>query len=158
MQGACRLRGGRVRSHAWYMVYVQGMCHTVGRVACGAPGHGLGCVFCLLMTRATPPAPPARKRSGAKGGGGRRHNVSDSLRAAHGQAENLQRLAVAAEYRDLGRVPPRHVFVMPSPQSFRVFHGVIFVVQGAYAGGVFRFKITLAEEYAHARACVSWVL
>ena len=79
--------------------------------------------------------------------------MSESLRLAQYQNESLVRLAVAQEYRDLGNRPPRHVYVLPVPGSVLEFHGVLFVQQGFYSRGVFRFRIEFPKECVKGGGC-----
>ena len=55
--------------------------------------------------------------------------------------------AIGIEYSHLQKNAPAGVFVMPSLESLRVWHGVIFVRKGVYQGGVFKFRVDLPPEY-----------
>ena len=55
--------------------------------------------------------------------------------------------AIGIEYSHLQKNAPAGVFVMPSLESLRVWHGVIFVRKGVYQNGVFKFRVDLPPEY-----------
>lgn len=94
-----------------------------------------------------PPQPPARRSTKP---GGAHLTMSAALHPTQYRNQTLQRLYVAQEYQDLGRAPPRHVYVLPVPSKVLELHGVVFVAQGAYGKGIFRFKIVLPDEFPDA--------
>lgn len=66
------------------------------------------------------------------------------------QAEREQALRdykVTIEYKGLKQHAPAGVYLVPSLDDLRRFHGVIFVRRGPYANGVFKFQIRLSERY-----------
>ncbi|KAL7421627.1 hypothetical protein Q5752_003396 [Cryptotrichosporon argae] len=61
----------------------------------------------------------------------------------------VQATALAAEFASL-RAPgacPRGMYVVPSPDSLRVWHGVLFVHRGPYAGSVLRFTLIFPPSF-----------
>ena len=77
--------------------------------------------------------------------------ISSLISLAQYKNVTMQRTTIAAQYRGLMQSQPRHVYVLPAPNTFLEFHGVIFVAQSFYAKGVFTFKIKLPDECVHAR-------
>lgn len=59
----------------------------------------------------------------------------------------LQQFSVLLEYEKLQDFAPPGMYVMPSLDSALTWHGTIFVRQGFYRGGVFKFRLTLPEDY-----------
>merc|ERR1711948_197465 len=51
------------------------------------------------------------------------------------------------EYERLQDLVPSGMYVMPSFDSVLTWHGSLFVRQGLYRGGVFKFTLQLPEEY-----------
>lgn len=54
---------------------------------------------------------------------------------------------LSLEYKYLLKHFPDGVVLLPQVDDNRKLHGVIFVHQGPYAGGIFRFTVTLPPEY-----------
>ena len=66
------------------------------------------------------------------------------------QAEREQALRdykVTIEYKHLKQHAPGGVYVVPSLDNLRHFHGVIFVRRGPFCNGVFKFQIKLPDKY-----------
>jgi len=66
------------------------------------------------------------------------------------QAEREQALRdykVTIEYKHLKQHAPGGVFIVPSFDNLRHFHGVIFVRRGPFCNGVFKFQIKLPDRY-----------
>ena len=66
------------------------------------------------------------------------------------QAEREQALRdykVTIEYKHLKSHAPGGVFVIPSIDNLRKFHGVIFVRRGPYMNGIFKFTLDLPMMY-----------
>ncbi|KAL0274336.1 UNVERIFIED_CONTAM: hypothetical protein PYX00_006787 [Menopon gallinae] len=55
--------------------------------------------------------------------------------------------ALMAEYIMLQKVDLSGIFVMPSDQDPLVWFGIIFVKQGLYQGGVFRFQLHFPDNF-----------
>ena len=56
-------------------------------------------------------------------------------------------LAVLVEYEEAKLKAPPGLFLLPSLESTKEFHGVIFVKEGLYKGGIFKFTLALFELY-----------
>jgi ubiquitin-protein ligase len=66
------------------------------------------------------------------------------------QAEREQALRdykVTIEYKHLKSHAPGGVFIVPSIDNLRKFHGVIFVRRGPYMNGIFKFTLDLPLMY-----------
>merc|ERR1719189_2048388 len=61
--------------------------------------------------------------------------------------ELLQQFSVLLEYERLQDLMPPGMYVMPSLDSVLTWHGTIFVRQGLYRGGVFKFHLKLPDDY-----------
>jgi len=51
------------------------------------------------------------------------------------------------EYKRLKTTAPSGVYVAPSFDRLRVWHGFIVINQGLYKGGTFKFRIDIPDEY-----------
>lgn len=66
------------------------------------------------------------------------------------EAEREQALRdykVTIEYKHLKQHAPGGVYLIPSFDNLRLFHGVIFVRRGPFTNGIFKFTIRLPERY-----------
>jgi ubiquitin-protein ligase len=61
--------------------------------------------------------------------------------------QTLRDYQLMIEYKQLTQTAPRGVYVLPSFDDLRTWHGVIFVRRGHYAGGIFKFRYELPLEY-----------
>mmetsp|Transcript_11915 Transcript_11915/g.16469 ORF Transcript_11915/g.16469 Transcript_11915/m.16469 type:complete len:250 (-) Transcript_11915:325-1074(-) len=71
------------------------------------------------------------------------------------EAEREQALRdykVTIEYKHLKQHAPGGVYLIPSIDNLRTFHGVIFVRRGPFTNGIFKFQVTLPERYNDANA------
>lgn len=68
--------------------------------------------------------------------------------------EKLRDYQLILEYKSLSLYSPQGVYTLPSLSSNLTWHGVIFVRQGYYKEGVFRFKIEIPHNYPNARPAV----
>mmetsp|Transcript_42858 Transcript_42858/g.121265 ORF Transcript_42858/g.121265 Transcript_42858/m.121265 type:complete len:273 (+) Transcript_42858:84-902(+) len=59
----------------------------------------------------------------------------------------LQEFAVLFEYERLQEIVPQGLYIVPELDSVLTWHGVLFVRQGLYRGGVFKFILQLCDEY-----------
>lgn len=59
----------------------------------------------------------------------------------------LQEYAILLEYERMQDIIPSNMYVFPSYECIREWHGVLFVWHGLYAGGTFRFQLDLPENY-----------
>eukprot|EP00126_Sphaerothecum_destruens_P002152 Sdes_comp15594_c0_seq1m4579 len=51
------------------------------------------------------------------------------------------------EYKSLQKYSPTGVYVLPAEDTLHVWHGVIFVRQGLYRGGIFKFIIYMPDDF-----------
>ena len=51
------------------------------------------------------------------------------------------------EYKHLKQHAPGGVYLIPSVESLRIFHGVIFIRRGPFTNGVFKFQVKLPDRY-----------
>lgn len=63
------------------------------------------------------------------------------------QEQSLRDYKVTIEYKHLKSHAPGGVYLIPSLDEFRTFHGVIFVRRGPYMNGIFKFILTLPLLY-----------
>lgn len=63
------------------------------------------------------------------------------------RVQKMKDYALTIEYKHLMHHAPGGVFVIPSADDIRVWHGVIFVRRGVYRNGIFRFTMRLPREY-----------
>lgn len=63
------------------------------------------------------------------------------------RSQTLKRYHMVVEFRRLMRHTPRGVYVLPDDGDIHAWHGVVFVRQSHYRGGVFKFSITVPEDY-----------
>lgn len=71
------------------------------------------------------------------------------------EAEREQALRdykLTIEYKHLKQHAPGGVYVIPSLDDLRHFHGVIFIRRGPFTNGIFKFQIKLPEKYNDANA------
>lgn len=59
----------------------------------------------------------------------------------------LRDYKVTIEYKHLKSHAPGGVYLIPSLNSLRKFHGVIFVRRGPYTNGIFKFELNLPQQY-----------
>lgn len=59
----------------------------------------------------------------------------------------LRDYKVTIEYKHLKQHSPGGVYVLPSLDSLRLFHGVIFVRRGLFSNGIFKFQVELPQAY-----------
>jgi|EP00978_Attheya_sp_CCMP212_P034647 ubiquitin-protein ligase len=59
----------------------------------------------------------------------------------------LRDYKVTIEYKHLKQHAPGGVYLIPSMDDLRYFHGVIFVRRGPFTNGIFKFQIRLPEAY-----------
>jgi len=62
-------------------------------------------------------------------------------------AQHMRDLKLAIEFKYLMKHAPSGVYLMPQMDDIRQLHGVIFVRNGLYRSGVFRFKMDLQKQY-----------
>lgn len=59
----------------------------------------------------------------------------------------MKNYSLTIEYKHLQRHAPGGVYVLPSYDDIRTWHGVVFVRQGVYRDGVFKFKLIIPDDY-----------
>lgn len=57
---------------------------------------------------------------------------------------------LSIEYKHLKQHCPGGVYLVPSINDLRLFHGVIFVRRGAFTNGIFKFTLRCPDRYNHA--------
>ncbi|KAL7540583.1 hypothetical protein ACHAWF_007657 [Thalassiosira exigua] len=66
---------------------------------------------------------------------------------------------LSIEYRHLKQHCPGGVFLVPSFDDLRLFHGAVFVRRGAFTNGIFKFTLRCPPRYndagTHPRVCFS---
>jgi len=69
----------------------------------------------------------------------------------------LEHYAVLVEYGRCQELLPAGMYAMPSLSDVLTWNGVIFVKQGLYHGGVFKFDVLFPEDYPHSAPRVHFV-
>ncbi len=64
-----------------------------------------------------------------------------------GTLEELKDNKFFIEYKHLRQQSPSGVYVVPSFNNLRLWYGAIFLRNGLYAGGIFRFSVSLPPNY-----------
>lgn len=73
---------------------------------------------------------------------------SSPLSPAHtSYSRHLKDLSVFLEYKAVRRKAGGGLYVLPDLNVLRLWHGVLFVRQGLYRGGIFKFRIILPDDY-----------
>jgi len=67
------------------------------------------------------------------------------LKADREQA--LRNYKLTIEYKSLKQNAPGGVFLVPSLDDIRTFHGFIIIRRGMYAGGIFKFQLQVPPNY-----------
>ena len=74
-------------------------------------------------------------------------------------AETRHRFALLREYGQLYNHTQTGLFVLPDTSDENVWHGVVFIRQGLYEGGIFRFRVVFSSKLViFYRACVASAL
>jgi ubiquitin-protein ligase len=68
--------------------------------------------------------------------------------------DKLRDYQLKLEYSSLKAYAPLGVYMLPQLNNIRVWHGVIFIRQGDYKNGVFKFRIEIPEDYPESRPSV----
>ncbi|CAG9331145.1 unnamed protein product [Blepharisma stoltei] len=82
------------------------------------------------------------------------NHPSAILNAYKYNQDKLKEYQLLIEYRSLKHYAPVGVYVLPQLNNIKIWQGVIFIRQGLYKGGVFRFKIEIPENYPTIRPSV----
>mmetsp|Transcript_19560 Transcript_19560/g.35847 ORF Transcript_19560/g.35847 Transcript_19560/m.35847 type:complete len:227 (+) Transcript_19560:3275-3955(+) len=78
---------------------------------------------------------------------------ADTRKHRDSERENADRslnTRLFVEYSSLKKYCPLGVYVLPG-SNFRVWHGLIFIRNGDYAGGIFRFTLEMPRDYPAVR-------
>eukprot|EP00808_Paulinella_micropora_P006611 g27342.t1 len=79
-------------------------------------------------------------------------NEGQMTERAQSQEEEYQQRQIAdyfliLEYRKTRLQAPTGVYVIPSLDNLRKWHGVLFLNSGLWAGGIFKFYIKISDDY-----------
>mmetsp|Transcript_33117 Transcript_33117/g.38564 ORF Transcript_33117/g.38564 Transcript_33117/m.38564 type:complete len:265 (+) Transcript_33117:149-943(+) len=100
------------------------------------------------MSSKTPSKTPSRTpRTPRRSSSGRTPITSEADRE-----QALRDYKVTIEYKHLKQHSPSGVYLIPSLNSLRSFHGVIFLRRGLYTNAIFKFTVELPPEYNDANA------
>eukprot|EP00164_Ancoracysta_twista_P002144 GFYU01002832.1.p1 GENE.GFYU01002832.1~~GFYU01002832.1.p1 ORF type:complete len:264 (+),score=34.81 GFYU01002832.1:181-972(+) len=64
--------------------------------------------------------------------------------------------SILIEYKHLKHHAPGGIYVLPSFDSLFEWYGVIFIRQGLYRGGIFKFLLSIPEDYPNSRPSVQF--
>ena len=78
------------------------------------------------------------------GGGEEGLSAEDKLKQV---GNSLQEFTVLMEYQKLQEHPITDMYVFPGFESPNTWHGVLFLHEGLYSGGIFRFLIRIPSDY-----------
>lgn len=74
--------------------------------------------------------------------------MKENLYSAHKQSEEyLREQQLLIEYHNLKSYSPSGIYTIPSINNINIWQGVIFIRQGYYKDGIFRFKIEIPYDY-----------
>ncbi|GMT11229.1 hypothetical protein PFISCL1PPCAC_2526, partial [Pristionchus fissidentatus] len=78
------------------------------------------------------------------------YEIAEEVRAAEKLVLSpnlLLRHAIISEYAILGQKPIEGMFIMPGHQNILEWSGILFIRNGVYAGGIFRFCVNLPSDF-----------
>lgn len=90
----------------------------------------------------TPPRPP-HNAAGATPS----EAQSSLVTLSEYKSQTVKDYSLTIEYKHLQLRAPGGVYVVPSFDNLRVWHGVIFIRQGMYRDGIFKFRIDIPDSY-----------
>jgi ubiquitin-protein ligase len=70
-----------------------------------------------------------------------------SIFASPELAENLLHKTLLIEFKHLQKFCPSGVYILPQFDNISIWHGVVFVRDGYYKNGIFKFKIKISNKY-----------
>jgi ubiquitin-protein ligase len=74
--------------------------------------------------------------------------MKENLGEAHKlNEEALRQQQLIVEYNSLKKYCPSGIYVLPQVNNINIWQGVIFIRQGYFKDGIFRFKIEIPENY-----------
>lgn len=77
----------------------------------------------------------------------RRKSTRSPITSEAEREQALRDYKLTIEYKHLKQHSPSGVYLLPSPTSLRLFHGVIFLRRGFYSNAIFKFTMELPEGY-----------
>lgn len=69
----------------------------------------------------------------------------------------LRDIRIHTEYSALAAARIGGLYILPDPDDILLLHGVVFPRQSSYAGGVFKFTITLPQTYPSGTPSVTFL-
>ncbi|RHY00420.1 hypothetical protein DYB25_000443 [Aphanomyces astaci] len=63
------------------------------------------------------------------------------------RSQTMKDYGLMIEYKHMKHHVPSGIYVLPNFDEPRVWHGVIFIHQGLYRNGIFKFSIKIPEQY-----------
>lgn len=108
-----------------------------------------------MLNRNKPPITPSPARTQRSPGSGRpstgRMRRSGQPTPSSVEREQAMRdYKLSIEYKHLKQHCPGGVYLVPSFNDLRLFHGVIFVRRGAFTNGIFKFTLQCPPKYNNA--------
>lgn len=83
--------------------------------------------------------------------------MKENLYQAYKVSEKaLQERQLFVEYNSLKSYCPSGVYVLPQLNNIQIWQGVIFLRQGPFKDGVFRFKIEIPQDYPNSAPVLSF--
>ena len=61
--------------------------------------------------------------------------------------DSLLTKCLLIEYKYLQKFCPSGIYILPQFDEIKVWHGVIFIREGLYKDGIFKFVITIPQNY-----------
>lgn len=89
------------------------------------------------------PITPSPMRARRLGGG----QITTPSASAAEREQAMRDYKLSIEYKHLKSHCPGGVFIVPSLDDIRLFHGVIFIRRGAFTNGIFKFTLTCPQNY-----------
>jgi len=77
----------------------------------------------------------------------RRKSARSPITSESEREQALRDYKLTIEYKHLKQHSPSGVYLLPSPASLRLFHGVIFLRRGMYSNAIFKFTMELPQGY-----------
>lgn len=63
------------------------------------------------------------------------------------RSQTMKDYGLMIEYKHLRQHVPAGIYVLPSFDNSRIWYGTIFIHQGLYRNGIFKFTIEIPSEY-----------
>ena len=71
-------------------------------------------------------------------------------------AESLLHKTLLIEFKHLQKFCPSGVYILPQFNNISIWHGVVFVRDGYYKNGIFKFKIKIPNKYPNVEPTVEF--